>query len=72
MVQVPRRDVEHLLSWFDAVADEDEDAMALTAAIEGRIETLIACLDALDADPDLEDDLEDDDLREPGDMPPDR
>lgn len=66
IIQVPRRDVEHLLSWFDAVEDEDEDVVAVRTAIEDRIETLIACLDALEADPDVEEEqLDNDDMREP-------
>ncbi|MDV3455799.1 hypothetical protein RZN05_02295 [Sphingomonas sp. HF-S4] len=67
IVPMPRRDVEHLLCWFDAVEAEDEDAMPVRVAIEDRIETLIACLDALDTDPDLEDDLDDVDDLEPDD-----
>ena len=68
IVQVPRRDVEHLLSWFDAVEDEDADEIALKGVIADRIETLIACLDALDPDPDLEEERDSDEAREPDDI----
>ena len=69
LIQVPRRDVEHLLSWFEAVEDEDGNEAAIRTAIEDRIETLIACLDAFDTDSDLEEDqLDNDELREPDEL----
>lgn len=65
LVWVPRRPVEQLVGWFDTLEDEEDEECAIKALIGSRIEALIACLDALERDVDLEeDDVDGDDLRE--------
>lgn len=65
IVQVPRRHIEQLLSWLDTLDDEEDNICTIKSLIGRRIEALIACLDALEPDGDLEEeDLDNDDLRE--------